>query len=199
MSKIGQNLTFRGRYGDLINGYDLLEMHFVKCENETFNNKCKTDSEIEEYLENSYVSLLYLSNSINHESPSNPISPYLKSDIFPISLGNVKRYYYFFSKEEYITDNGIIFNNRKHYDLFQYEYTLMDFVHKESQIYYSDDTLIEINFSCVETQTEYERIYLKFSDVVGIIGGWTDIIIAIFNYISYYFTKKSFVMEMCNS
>ena len=197
--KMGENLTFKGRYGDFINGYDILEMHVVKCENKTFNNKCKNKEEIEKYLENSYISLIYLSNSINHESTLNPISYFLKSELFSISLGNVKRYYYYFSKEKYITDNGIIFNNKKHYDFFQYKYTLLDFVHLELQKYYSRETLIEINFSCIEVETEYERIYLKFSDVVGIIGGWGDIIIAIFNFISYYFTKKSFVLEMCNS
>ena len=49
--KIGQNLNFKGRYGDIIRGYDILEMHLIKCENNSYFNNCKSNNEIEEYLE----------------------------------------------------------------------------------------------------------------------------------------------------
>ena len=41
-------------------------------------------------------------------------------------------------------------NDIKVIDFFQYKYTLTDFIHKETSIYYSKDTLIEINFSCAD-------------------------------------------------
>ena len=197
--KSGQNLTFKGRYGDQVKGYDILEMHLSKCNNETFFNKCKTNEEIEEYISDTYISLIYLSNTINHENFSYPVLNFLQSDFFTVSLGNIKRYYYYFSKEKYVTNNGIIFNDIKIIDFFQYKYTLMDFIHNETQNNYSNNTLIEINFSCADIELEYERKYLSFNDVIGIIGGWTDIIVLIFRYISYFFSKKSFIIEMCNS
>ena len=197
--KSGQNLTFRGRYGDQIKGYDILEMHLIKCENDSKYNNCKSEKEINDFLENSFVSLIYLSNFINHENISNPVLYFLQSDAFAVSTDKVKRYYYFFSKEKYISDKGFFFDEIKKIDLFRYQYTLMDFVNKESQSFYSSQTLIEINFSCVEIETEYLRTYLKLIDVFGIIGGWKDIVVSIFNFISYYFSKKTFSLELCNS
>ena len=197
--KIGQNLTFKGRYGDQVKGYDILEMHISKCNNESFFNKCKSNEEIEKYVTDIYVSLIYLSNTINHENFSYPVVNFLQSAFFTVSIGNVKRYYYFFSKEKYISNNGIIMNDIKVIDFFQYKYTLTDFIHKETSNFYSKDTLIEINFSCADIELEYERKYLRFNEVVGIIGGWIDLIGLIFSYISYFFSKKSFIIEMCNS
>ena len=197
--KNGQNLSFRGRYSDQVNGYDILEMHLIKCENKTNNNNCKSDLEIESFLQNSYISLIYISNTVNHDNFSYPVIPFIQSDTFAITTNNVKRYYYYFSKEKYISDNGIFFNEIKKIDFFQYKYTLMDFLNKEVQSFYSENTLLEINFSCIDIETEYLRVYLKLKDIIGIIGGWTDIVARIFNYISYYFSKKSFVLELCNS
>ena len=174
-------------------------MHLIKCENNTNNKNCKSDSEIESFLQNSYISLIYISNTVNHDNFSNPVIHYLQSDSFAITSDNVKRYYYYFSKEKYISNNGILFNNITKIDFFQYKYTLMDFLKKEEQSFYSENTLIEINFSCIDIETEYLRVYLKLKDIIGIIGGWTDIVALIFNYISYYFSKKSFVLELCNS
>ena len=197
--KIGQNLNFKGIYGDMIRGYDILEMHLIKCENSSYFNNCKSNNEIEEYLENSLVSLIYLTNSINHYNYSYPVIDFIRSESFFISLNHVKRYYYYFSKEKYISDNGLLKNNKKEIDLFQYKYTLMDFADKELQSFYSPNTLIEINFSSVNFFTQYHRTYLKLHDVIGNFGGWTDIIFLIFNYISNYFAKKMFLLDIYNN
>ena len=68
----------------------------------------------------------------------------------------------------------------------------MNFLKEVEQSFYSESSLIEINFSCFDIETEYLRVYLKLKDIIGIIGGWTDIVALIFNYISYYFFKKKF-------
>ena len=119
----------------------------------------------------------------------------MNSDTFSISLEHIKRFYYFYSKERYISDNGIIFNNKKEYDLFQNHHINFDLIDHES----STDVLLDIIFSCHNLKTLYERQYLKIQDILGIIGGFFDIISNLFYFISYNLIKKSFLLQIGNS
>ncbi len=111
--------------------YSLFFISFFPCINTTENNNhCKSSKEINEYLENAYVSLIYGTKSIDHYNISNPIYNIINSDIFFISFDYVKRYYYYFSKEKYYSDNGIIFNSNQEYDLYQYHHTNFDLIEK---------------------------------------------------------------------
>ena len=62
----GQNLSIAGRFGDSIHGYDMLEIHLIKCENTSTYNECATSEEIQTFYTNSYMSILYLSETLNH-------------------------------------------------------------------------------------------------------------------------------------
>jgi len=195
--KSNQNLTIKGHHGDQINGFTTLEFHVIKCINTTENNNhCKSSEEIDKYLENSYVSIIYVTKNIDHYNISNPIYNIINSDIFFISFEYVKRYYYFFSKEKYISDNGILLNSNKEYDLYQYHHTNFDFVKKETQSYYSEETLLEINLTCMDLITEYTRTYIKIQDALSYIGGIYDIISIFFHFISYNFIRKSFIIRI---
>jgi len=195
--KSSQNLTIKGHYGDQINGFNTLKFHLIKCKNTSENNNhCKPSEEIDKYLTNTYVSIVYVSKSVDHFNTSNPIYSIINSDIFAIASKYIKRYYYFFSKEKYISDNGIIFNSNKEYDLFQYHHTNFDLIEKETQSNYSEETLLEINLTCMDLITEYTRNYIKIQDVLSYIGGIYDIISIFFHYISYNFIKKSFIIKI---
>ncbi len=198
--KPNQNLTIKGHYGDQINGYTTLEFHLIKCENTTENNNhCKSSEEIDKYLENTAISIVYVSKNIDHFNRNNPIYSFINSDSFAITSNHVKRYYYFFSKEKYFTDNGIIFNSNEEYELFQYHHTNFDFVEKEIQSYYSTSTLIEINLTCMDLITEYTRTYTKIQDILSYIGGIYDIIFTFFHLVSYNFIKKCFIINIGKS
>ena len=62
----GQNLSIAGRYGDSIHGYDILEIHLIKCDNDTNNSSCASEDELKQFYKNSYLSILYLSEALNH-------------------------------------------------------------------------------------------------------------------------------------
>ena len=129
--KQDQELSIKGHHGDHVRGYNTIEIHLIKCTNSTLNNNsCKSDDEIEEYLQNTWLSLIYLSQTINHYDYSFPIQNSLRSDAFVIASQHVKRYYHFFSKEKYISDNGLIFGKIQNYDLFQYHHTHFDFANE---------------------------------------------------------------------
>ena len=198
--KQNQELSIKGHHGDHVRGYNTIEIHLIKCTNSTSNNNsCKSNKEIEEYLQNTWVSLIYLSQTINHYNYASPIQSSLRSDAFVITTQHVKRYYHFFSKEQYISDNGLILGNIHNYELFQYHHTHFDFIEKELQEYYSNQTLMEINFTCLDLETKYNRVYLKIQDVFGDLGGLLDILSFFFVLLSSSFVKKSFVLGIGDS
>ncbi len=187
--KKGQNLTIAGKYGNSFNLFDILEFHIKKCENET--NNCKNEEEINTYLSNSYIHVLYLSYFVDHFNVDNPINYMIGSDDFAISLNSVKRYYYYFSPSKYISNNGLIFNFKKTYDFFEHKETILDYVDIENYSYFSSKTIMEIIFSVYPYEINYERRYVKLQDVLGNIGGCTDFLFYDFpNYFNIFFREK---------
>ncbi len=97
----GQNLSFGGRFGDNINGYDILEIHLNKCENSSNNLfYCKSNEEIDEYIKNSYLEIIYLSQTIEHNNYKNPIVDFVRNELYVVTKKITKRYYHYFSLAE---------------------------------------------------------------------------------------------------
>ena len=194
-----QNLSIGGRWGDSVHGYDMLEFHIVKCENNTFKNNCKSDFEMKKFFKNSYMSIIYLSQALNHHNINHPINFNFRSEVFLIVSEQVKRYYYYFLPGEYISDNGFFFVNKKKFDFYDYQTTIIDFVDEEDQSFYSDKTLIEVSFSCMDRFVKVERYYQKFQDCFGNVGIYIRIIFEIFQFISNYFSEKIFLIDVINN
>ena len=165
----GQNLSIGGRWGDNVHGYDMLEFHVIKCENTTEKSNCHTFDEMEAFFKNSYFHIIYLAH------------------------------YYYFLPGEYISDNGLIFANYKYFDYFEYERTVIDFVDKEDQDYYSGATIAEVAFSSIDKFTTIKRKYSKIQDSLGNIGGWIRIILVVCQCISDYFSEKIFLVDIISS
>ena len=195
----GQNLTIAGKYGDILNWFDILEFHISKCVNKTELSICKSDEEINSYLSNSYINVLYLSYFVDHLNKSHPVNYAIESHLFMMSLNSVKRYFYYISPTKYKSENGLIFNSEKTYDFFEYKNTILDYVEKEEHFGFSSTTLFEMFFTVDPKEINYSRKYIKLQEALGDIGGCIDIIFSIFKVISSYFSEKSFVIEISNN
>ena len=97
----GQNLSIAGRFGDSIHGYDMLEIHLIKCDNKTNNNNCVSTDELNRFYTNSYMSILYLNEALEHHDKFNPIRKSFRSEVFTVVSNSVKRYYYYFAPAIY--------------------------------------------------------------------------------------------------
>ena len=195
----GQNLTIAGKYGDTFNWFDILEFHIKRCENTTELSICKNDEEINSYLANSYINVIYLSYFVDHFNKSNPVNYAIESSLFIMSLHSVKKYFYYFTPTKYKSENGLIFNNVKTYNFYEYKKTLLDYNEKEENSYFSSKTLMEIIFTVYPHEINYNRRYIKLQEVLGDIGGCIDILFGIFKIISSYFSEKSFLIEISNT
>ena len=198
-AKPNQNLSFGGRFGDNINGYDILEIHLNKCVNTTENNNiCKSEDTINKFLKNSYLIMVYLSESVDHSNTSNPLVETLKNEIYIVAKEHVKRYYQYFQIANYNSDVGLIWNKIKKFDLTETKSVHTDFVKEEDQDFYTSNALLEIAFTSTDQRTIYERKYVKLQEILGDIGGFTDIVFVFFQFISNYFSKKTMIVDVTN-
>ena len=195
----GQNLSIAGRYGDSIHGYDILEIHLIKCDNNSNNSSCASEEELNQFYKNSYLSILYLSEALNHYDYKNPIRKTFRSEVFMVVSNSVKRYYYYFAPGEYISYNGYLFMKAEKYKFFEYRKTDLDFVDEEDQSYYSNATLIEVALSSMDLFVSYSRKYEKIQDCFGSIAGWIRIIYTIAKGIADYFSNKIFLLKVVNN
>ena len=185
----GQNLSIGGRWSDNVHGYDMLEFHVIKCENTSKIQNCKSEKEMETYFLNSYLSIIYLTQSLDHYDIHNPIKEKFRSEMFPIVTSLVKRYYYYFLPGKYISDNGYFFSNILSFDFFYYFRLVTDFIDKEDQEFYSESTITEVCFSSVDKFITYNRKYAKIQYSLENIGGWLRIIFIICQFINHYFSE----------
>ena len=110
-TKPNQNLNFGGRFGDNINGYDLLEIHLNKCVNSSKNNNiCKSEEILDKFLDNSYLTMIYISESVDHSNISFPLIQSLRNELYIVAKEHVKRYYQYFQMASYSSDVGLIWN-----------------------------------------------------------------------------------------
>ena len=195
----GQNLSIGGRFGDSIFGYDMLKINLIKCVNNSEINYCKSKEEMEFFFNNSYMSIIYLSETVNHYDVKNPIKRNFRSEVFFIVSNAIKRYYYYFSPGIYKSDKGFLFKNEEIYNFFEYENTIIEFVEQEENNYYSNKNLIEITFTCMDKFIHYQRNYQKIQNSFGNIGGWIRIILIVCQFFSDYFSEKIFLLDIVNT
>ena len=198
--KQGQNLKISGRFGDTAVGFSFLQIFLNKCQNGS-SIICKSEEEIIKYTENTYLNLIYLSYSVNHFNVSNPIIEIYRSDGFSLSFDNLRRYFYYFSPSIYETDRGLFYSRIKYHRFFEFELIYPDIIDKKVNVDYTKNnpslTEVFITFYCREKH--YVRKYVTIQDVLGNIGGFLDIILKIFQYVSVYLSKKAFICDIMNS
>ena len=198
-TKPNQNLNFGGRFGDNINGYDLLEIHLNKCVNSSKNNNiCKSEEILDKFLDNSYLTMIYISESVDHSNISFPLIQSLRNELYIVAKEHVKRYYQYFQMASYSSDVGLIWNKIKKFNFTETKNIHTDFVKEEEQEFYSSSALLEIALTSTDEKTVYERKYLKLQEVLGQIGGFTDIVFIFFQFISDYFSKKTMIVDITN-
>lgn len=57
---------------------------------------CKSDEEINDYIRNSYLEIIFLSQNAEHNNYLNPINQFVRNELYVVSKENTKRYYHNF-------------------------------------------------------------------------------------------------------
>lgn len=192
--KPNQNLSLFGRHRDFINGYSTINFFLKKLIED--NN----------FLNNHFFSLIYLSEVIDNDQYKNPIIKQFRSENFQISLNSYKKFFYSFSPLIYNSNEGLFFQIKKKYKSFSFNNIQLDFLNNNVDDYSSDDygsddkslNLIKISFTSIDFMEEVTRKYLDFYEMCSKIGGTLEVFVGIFYFISQYLSRKSLVVDFVN-
>ena len=202
--KPNQNLTIKGRYGDTINNYNSINIYFSVC----ITDDCIKNNDLNELyniLYNSYFSMHYLYDTIDHYNYSSPFNKAFRNENFQISPIVFKKFLYYFSSIKYISDNGILFVKERKFKSYTFDHLYLDFVGRnntDSTTSYDEKNfskIIQISLSCADYSVIYRRNYLKITDIFSQIGGLIDFIFIVFNSIKIYFSRKSLIVDISNN
>ena len=121
-----------------------------------------------------------------------PIKSYYKS--FQIRLSNEasKDFYYYYYHKDFISDNGLILDQIKYYNLFDYESV-------ESEVSeFNDDYFIKIKILTDKKLIKIKRTYKKITEMLGEVGGTISFIFSICNNITKYLLRNIISEDIIN-
>ncbi len=104
--KPNQNISLMGRHRDFINGYSTINFFLKKLIDEN------------DFLNNNFFSLIYLSEAIDNDEKINPIIKQFRSENFQITFNSYKKFFYSFSPLIYFSKEGFFFHIKKNINHF---------------------------------------------------------------------------------
>ena len=181
------------------NEYSSLSFNFYKCLNSSDINTCTKFDNLNNTLLNTYLLLGYFKPNINNYNYSNPIYYSFQLDYLQFTTSIIKQYNYYFSKIEFESDDGLLFNNIKNYNSFNLDSSSIEFSMPNNFILNNNSLFGMVNFVANDSINNIKRIYLKLPDVIANIQGIINISYIIVNFILSFFTKKILQVDIVNT
>lgn len=191
------NMTLYGRYGDTLNGFSFLTIFLNKCNSKL--QKCLNDTYIDSVLQNTALSMAYLSNSINHYNSTNPNTIKVDTSVLQMSSSICKNYYYNIRQVIYNTDYGFIFEDRQIETFYTYAYQSLDVSVKNIGFPTLGPNFGFVTLKNSDSVSFYSRAYIKSQAVMANIGGIIKSIMIIAKFISDFLTRRMSYEDLSNS
>lgn len=143
-----------------------------KCSKEE-NPNCLSDAEVKKEIQNRKLKVLLIDSFPIFDNYQEPFSYYIKEEQFYLKFNLLQEQDLFVSNLKIVNRSGFI------YPSLSYEYTdhLLNkpdsFI---SEIDIENPVLLRIIFRLGLFQQTFRRVYLKIQDLLGIIGGFTEIV-----------------------
>lgn len=187
------NLTIFGQYGDVTSGFTYLDLQASKCVNSTANNNsCARPEVIDAKLGFVYMAFGYLEYQINHTNIDNPISLYRTNELGFFSTSIFKRYFTYFKRLEYHSDNGIVFEEIDSMIGYQHDNTVINYDLKPPANY--PNMFAEISVTMSKKYDSYSRSFVKLQNIVANIGGMSNLILTSGAILVQFFTTKMYFL-----
>jgi len=125
------DLTINGLFGDLINGYSLINLYINECINDTKINKtdCLPKDDIMKIIgdTNMFLRISNIDFQINHKNYTNLYFPFIRSKNIQFSYKAKARVYYYLKNVIYRTDIGYFNQQIEEETFFQFENYLLTY------------------------------------------------------------------------
>lgn len=150
---------------------------FKYCDINDPKRNCPSD--VNEVLDKVFIDFKFLDNYVDSASFSDPIKYYINSFILQVSNSIAKRVFLKFTNNEFISDNGWLFETER-------SYTFASYAGKENEVnpIDTDRDFLSIILESPQIKTEYHRTYLKLQDIFAKIGGFVNGLIIVIRILS---------------
>lgn len=166
------NQEINGTFSD--NEYSFIVLKLYTCKNNTERNNCKSESEINDYLDGAIFTIQYQDYIFDPKNYSYPFKPIMGDFLTTVSQKYFKELYIYLKKYVFTSDNGLIFENKNEtiLSLFDYYNDLMSFQKK--------DFFFQLTFRMSPHVYEVSRSYTKAQTLISYIGGFITFVKTMF-------------------
>ncbi len=186
------NETIKGIFQK--NEYSFIFVELYQCQNITRKNKCKSQQEIDYYLNGTFLAIDYQDITIDPNNYTNPGIPKIGEFYTTISKQYFKEIHLYYKKVIVESDRGWIFDNYKDKDYFQYDYNEDMFSFKSSV----KGNFLEFSIKFGDKIKKFYRTYTKAATVISNIGGFLKFIQTSFHILCYIFVDNKVYQNIIN-
>ena len=176
------------------NEYSFIFVELFECKNSSEKNNCKSQREIDYYLDGTFISIEYQGLTIDPNNYSDPNLPTLSEYYTTISHNFFKEIHIYFKEILVQTDKGWIFPNIYTKQYSQYDHTEDMISLKSTQ----KGNFLEFSIKYADKIQRYMRTYTKAQTVISNIGGFIKFIQSCFWVISYIFVQNKIYQRIIN-
>ena len=176
--------------------FSMLYLYIRKCNNELDNIECMPEALIDQMASSFYLLLAYMTNNVDHDNFTNPVFQIPRYDAFFFSKDIEKEVNYYFQKNVYETDDGLLFSNKKNesfisFDRFFSEYNIKN---ENNSINYGSIQFFGNNYI-----NKYKRTYIRIFDIIADVKSYVDIVYSFINIFLFFIVRKMFYVDMIQS
>ena len=174
--------------------YSFIFVEFYECKNTTEKLNCKSQSEINYYLNGTFMAIDFQDITIEPNNFVNPIIPKVGQFYTTLSKNYFKEIHLYFKKILIETDKGLIFNEIENKEYVQYD-------HNEDMISFKasgNGDFLEFSIKFADKITKFSRSYTKAQTVISNIGGFVKFIQTSFWILSYILIENSVFQKIIN-
>ena len=186
------NETIKGVFHK--NEYSFVFVELFQCKNSSEKNNCKSQSQIDYYLDGTFISIEFQGLTIDPNNYLHPNLPTLSEYYTTISHNFFKEIHIYFKEILVQTDKGWIFPNIDTEKYAQYDHTEDMISLKSAQ----KGNFLEFSMKYSDKVQRYIRTYTKAQTVISNIGGFIKFIQSIFWIIGYIFVENKVYQKIIN-
>ena len=176
------------------NEYSFIFVELYQCQNITGKKNCKSQQEINYYLNGTFLAIDYQDITIDPNNYSNPGVPRIGEFYTTISKQYFKEIHLYFKKVIVKSDRGWIFTNYKNKEYIQNDYSENMFSFKSSV----KGNFLEFSIKFGDKIQTFYRTYTKAATVLSNIGGFLKFIQTSFHILCYIFVDNKVYQNIIN-
>jgi hypothetical protein len=172
--------------------FKTLKVDITKCQNTTAKSNCKSQEEIDNTIQNGYISAYISDYYLDPKNNTNYIVPYLY-DLFQTSSSqNGLVFFVSMQNIQFYDDSGLIFHDYSLIEAPQIQEVKLMYTFGEKK------RIVQIQFTGNFFGDVYQRSYSKAQDLLTRIGGLINALTLLGYFINSLYSKALFIVESFN-